>query len=119
MALRGNEVILAQGQTGNLTGSDLVNDGFQGVVVFTNINTATAATITVTISGKSPVGTDEYYTILTSAAYSTTGLNVIEIHPALTEAANVKASNCLPPTWRITVAITGTVDYDIAFAYIP
>jgi hypothetical protein len=117
---RALEFALATSQTGALTGSDQYNDGFPGCLVFININTATTAAMTVNIEGKSPVGTSEYYTILSSASLTATGLTVLEVYPGIGETANVSVSTVLPPTWRITVTGTsGTLDYDIAYAYIP
>lgn len=113
------EYSLVEGAVANFTGSDIYNDGFPGVVVFININTATDATITATVQGKSPVGTAEYYTIVASSALASTGLTAIRIYPGLPAAADATDNDVIPPTWRITVAITGTVDYDIAYAYLP
>lgn len=122
MGFRHREFALVLGADGNYTGSDLVNDGYLGVMVFLNINTIAAGNLTVTVEGKSPVGTDEYYTILDSAAITATGLTVLTIHPSVPSAANVDEQHALPVTWRITVAEGGTAgakNYDIGYVYLP
>lgn len=123
MALRHREFALVTGApSANYTGSDLVNDGYTGVLVFLNINTIAAGNITVDIEGKSPVGTNEYYTILTSAAITATGLTVLSIHPAILAAANLAAQAPIPATWRIRATIGGAAgakDFDIGYVYIP
>ncbi len=120
MGFRHREFALVLGATGAYTGSDLVNDGYRGVQVFLNINAISTSSVTITIEGKSPVGTDEYYTILESAAISATGLTVLTIYPTKPDNANVDEQDVLPVTWRITAAVGGgTQTYDIGYVYLP
>lgn len=118
--LRHREFILARDQTASLTGSDLVNDGYTGVIVFLYVNSASADNVTVTVQGKATVG-DAYYDILASAAVSAPGLTVLHIHPAIAPVANESEDLPLPPTWRINAAVGGggSIDYDVGYAYIP
>lgn len=69
---------------------------------FINV-TATAATPSVvfTIAGISPNGSTAY-TILASAAITTTGLTVLRVSPHLTAAANTIAKDMLPSALKIT-----------------
>lgn len=53
-----------------------------------------------TIAGMSPGGTA--YTILASAAITTTGLTVLRVHPELTAATNTIAKDVLPAALKIT-----------------
>lgn len=47
----------------------------------------------------------KYYTLLASAALTGTGTTRYRIYPGLTADANVVASDVLPRTWRVTVAV--------------
>ena len=91
-----------------VTSSDI---GLQanGLIIYVHVSaiTGTSPTLTVTVQGKSPVS-GQYYTILASAAITTTGLTVLRIHPALTAAANLTAADMPPPTLRVMTAIGGT-----------
>lgn len=127
--LRANEYMVVEGQgAADVTGSDNVNPGFLGVLVFININTitgssGTAESVTVTIEGLSPVGTDEYYTILASAVLTATGLTVLRVYPGLVAAANLTVNDVLPASWRVSSDVTTdgdqAYDVDIGFVYIP
>ena len=59
-----------------------------------------AAVVVFTIAGMSPGGTA--YTILASAAITTTGLTVLRVHPELTAATNTIAKDVLPAALKIT-----------------
>jgi hypothetical protein len=114
------EFSLVRGATEAYTGSDLMNDGYTGVLVFLNIDAIDESTVTVTIEGKSPVGTDEYYEILVSAAIASEGLTVLTVHPSVPSETNLAERLPLPVTWRITVAVGGgTQTYDVGYDYIP
>lgn len=126
--LRINEYNLISGATADVTGSDLINLGYGGVLVFVNINTitgssGTAESVTVTVEGKSPVGTNEYYTIIASSALVVTGLVVLEIYPGIAETANLSTNTVLPARWRISADVTTdgdqVYDYDLGYSYIP
>lgn len=113
-----NEYDLVKGATAAVTGSDLQNDGYRGVIVFVDATT-NGQNITVTIQGRSPTG--EYYDILVSAVEVGTGLATpLIVYPGVAAVANEKADQPLPPRWRINVAVgTGSYDYDVAYAYVP
>ena len=121
---RQNELMIVEGRTSgtNFTGSDMVNPGYTGVLVFLNVDAIATGNITVVIEGKSPVGTDEYYTLLTSAAIAATGLTVLTVYPGgIAETANLVTDDPLPATWRVraTIAGGGTRTYDLGAVYIP
>lgn len=118
---RTNEFVVVDGATGAFTSSDMQNLGYRGVLVFINVESVSVDSITVTVEGKSNVGSDEYYTILTSAAIGSAGLTVLEIYPGIAETANVSVNTVMPANWRITAAVGGggSYDYDIGFVYIP
>lgn len=120
-----NEFDLVRGETGDITGSDLQNDGYRGVIVFLDVTSVggTSPELTVTIQGRSPTGS--YYDILVGATVTATGLATpLIVYPSVAAVANEKEDQPLPPRWRINVdtdATTGdeTYDYDVAYAYVP
>lgn len=63
-----------------------------------------APALTVTILGKD-VASGKYITLLASAALAATGTTVLTVYPGLTAATNLVASNVLPSTWKVTVAV--------------
>lgn len=89
---------------------DFLNNGrASGVLVTINVATlsGTSPTLTVTLQGKDPVS-QTYYTILASAAISSTGFSRLTVYPALPATANVSANDILPVLWRVSYAIGGT-----------
>lgn len=81
----------------------------RGILLYVHVSaiSGTTPTLTVTLSGKSPVS-GQYHTVLASAAINATGLTVLKVYPGLTAAANSVASDVLPATWRVSTAIGGT-----------
>jgi len=73
------------------------------------------ASITVTIAGLSPEGAA--YTILASAAITSTGLTVLRVSPQLTAAANTIAKDMLPQALRVTSthANADSITYSVSF----
>lgn len=102
--------------------ADLTNYNARGVIVVIDVTSLNAVTpiITVTIQGKSSLGSD-YYTILAAAAISTVSVTVLRIYPGLTAVANLTASDVLPRIWRASVAVADAdaMDYSINAIYIP
>ncbi len=88
---------------------DLDATRHKGILLYINVTaiTGTTPTLAVTIQGKSPVS-GTYYTILTSASITTTGMTVLRVYPGLTAAANLVANDTLPCTYRLSSAIGGT-----------
>lgn len=70
--------------------------------------TGTTPTITVQIQGKDTIS-GLYFTVLSSAALSTTGLTVLTVCPGITVTANVSASDIVPGTVRANFVYGGTV----------
>lgn len=91
------------------TGFDMGAGCAKGILLYVHISaiTGTAPTLTVTLQGKSPVS-DQYHTVLASAALNATGLTILRVYPGLTAAANLVASDILPTTWRVISVIGGT-----------
>jgi hypothetical protein len=99
------------------TATATFNTGSCGGLFFINV-TATAATPSVvfTISGQDPVS-GASYTILTSAAITSTGLTVLRVHPQLSAAANTIAKDMLPAAVSVTAthADADSITYSVSF----
>ena len=89
--------------------ADQVNINGRGIQVGVNITAlgGTTPTATVTIQGKD-AASGVYYTLLQSAALSAAGFTLLTVYPGVAAAANVAASQVLPATWRVLVALGGT-----------
>lgn len=90
-------------------GSDQTNVNSRGVCVVVDITaiSGTSPTLTVTIQGKDGAS-GKYYTLLASAALTSTGTTALTVYPGVADTANVSASKPLPATWRVITAIGGT-----------
>lgn len=119
--------LLASGaRTASANSGDQVNNyavGIQAVIDITALNLPTTTTaapgtttttpappswsLTLKIEGKDPTS-GKYYTILSSAALSTTGTTVLTVYPGIAAASNVSASSVLPRVWRATVTASTT-----------
>jgi hypothetical protein len=87
----------------------------RGLLLFVNATVPGAApSITVFIEGKDEVS-GQYYTILQSAAITTTSFVVLKVFPGATPSNNVVANDVLPSTWRIRVthANTDPITYSV------
>lgn len=108
--------------SGTYVSGDQTNGGARGVKVYLNISAIGASvTVTATVQGKDPV-TNTYYTLLASAAKAATGFTVLTVYPGLTAAANTVASDVLPRTWNVSVAVvdtTGTPTFTVSCSYLP
>lgn len=93
----------------NGTSSQLNSGQTKGVKVVVDITaiTGTSPTLTVTIQGYDKAS-NAYYTLLTSAALSATGMTELTVYPGVTATSNVSVSDHLPEYWRVSYAIGGT-----------
>lgn len=107
-------LITHTGATVGVNGADQTTNVGSGALVFINITAITAGSLTVTLQGLARAS-GVYYTIIASAALTTTGLTVLRVYPGLTAAANLTVSDVLPVAWRVISAIaTGPVTATVA-----
>jgi hypothetical protein len=94
--------------------------GLRGLLLFVNVTAGTFGSITVTIQGKDPI-TGTYYNVLVSAAIVATGFTVLRVYPGLVAAANLTASDVLPDTIRVTVAVgnANSITYSVTGQFVP
>ena len=88
-----------------------------GGVFIINVTSVTATpSVVFTIAGLCP-SSSVAYTILESAAITTTGTTVLRIHPSLTAAANTIAKDVLPQAIKITAthADADSITYSVGF----
>jgi hypothetical protein len=95
--------------TTGASSADQTNLGGAGAQIGVNVTaiTGTTPSVTVIIEGKD-AASGTYYTLLSSAAITTTGFTLLSLHPGLTPAANTIANQVLPATWRVRTVIAGT-----------
>lgn len=120
---RGNieETILASAaRTASVNSADFVNYNARGLHLILNVS-ALAATpsITVSIQGKDAIS-GTYYNILTSAAITTTGINILKLYPGISAIPSQSASDILPRTWRVAVtnADADSITYSVSAALV-
>lgn len=83
--------------------------GVRGLHLVIDATAVTATpSVVFTIQGGDPVS-GKFYTLLVSAAITGTGTTVLRVYPGLTAAANLVASDVLPPKWRV-IATHGDAD---------
>jgi hypothetical protein len=101
-ALNENRTLYAAtARTATPTAVDQLNLFGRGVIVYVNVtNAAVAGSVTFVIEGKDPLS-GTYYTLLSSAALTTTGFRRFVVYPGYTASANVAANDVLPVTWRL------------------
>ena len=111
-------ITLTGDSTASINSNDQTNQNCKGITVFINV-AAITGTLTVTLQGKDPFS-NQYYTILASAALLATGPVQMTVYPALTAVTNLAGNSFLPSRWRVTTAIvTGPVTATIGAVLIP
>ncbi len=67
-----------------------------------DVTAGSTLSLTPTIDGLDTLS-GKWYNLLTGTALTATGTTVLRVYPGLTPAANVIASDFLPPTWRFVM----------------
>ena len=107
-------VLASAARDASVNSADFTKKGGRGLLVFFDISAISDDdTMQLTVEGKDPVGGD-YYQLLQSAAFSTAGLRVYEIHPEAAAAGGgvtAVAARFVPETFRctLTYALVGGV----------
>jgi hypothetical protein len=109
----GPSLTLVAAAAGTYTAPYDVNPTHRGAEVVINI-TAITGTLTVSVMGHDPVS-DTDFTLLSSAALSSTGETVLTVYPGATVTANVSANASIPNMWTVkAVSATGPVTATIS-----
>ena len=96
-------------RTATVASRDITNNFASGLHLVIDVTSVTATpSVVFTIQGKDALS-EKYYTILASAAITTTGTTVLKVFPAATAAANAAANDILPTTFRVN-AVHGDAD---------
>ena len=100
--------ILASAARTTLQSVTTVNSaGYRGVIIVIDVTLDPAlASITPSIEGVSTLGSDDYV-MLTGAAIAATGVTVLRVFPGAVAAANTKADDWLPTSWKFKMAVAG------------
>ena len=95
-------ILASAARTATQTSDDQRNARGRGIHLVIDVTAGAGFSITPIIEGKDPVS-GKYYTILTGAAITTTGTNVLKIYPGISANPNASANDILPKTWRVRV----------------
>ena len=103
------ELVSLVNATANINSKNITNGLYRGVTVYVNISaiSGTSPTLTVALQGYDPVS-QNYVTLLESAALAAVGISLLQIYPGIAVTANETASMALPNAWRIAVTLGGT-----------
>lgn len=104
----GNLVTLTAASAG-VNSAVQINNFYRGVQIGIDVTaiTGTSPTLTVTLEGVDPVN-GSTFTVLASAALSSTGYTTLTVFPGIAVTSNVSANTVLPFNWKIATAIGGT-----------
>lgn len=104
MSFKSTQVVYSSAaRTATPTVADTNTSKSAGIQFVIDVTAVTATpSVVPTISGVDPVS-GSLYTLLVGAAITATGTTVLQVHPDLTETANLKASALLPQLTRLTL----------------
>ena len=111
------EVLPSALRTADPTISSFTSRGCKGIVLVVNVtavDTEPVPSVTFTIKGKDSIS-GKTFTLLASAAVSTTGTKVYRVYPNLTASNNLIANDVLTETWTVTAVHgnAGDITYSI------
>lgn len=87
--------------------ANMTNYNHRGAQIGVNITQISASTtVQFAIQGLD-VASGQWYTLLTSATFSTVGFTLLTVYPGATVTSNVSVSTPLPRTWRVVATISG------------
>lgn len=111
---RGNEDAQASVVTVNaapastINSANITNWNQRGAQIGVNVTQISASTtIQIAIQGLD-VASGQWYTLLTSTAFGTTGFTLLTVYPGIAATANVAANAPLPRTFRIVATVAGS-----------
>ena len=99
-------VTLSAAGAGTVNGAQQVNYNGRGVQVGINLTTVTTCSVVFNVQNYDTVS-GQYYTLLSSAALTTTGFTNLQVYPGVTATANVSLSSVLSRFWRVQAVLTG------------
>ncbi len=102
MATNKSRVLMASAaRTATNNSGDIRNAVHRGCRVHIKVTAdPAAASVVFTIQGKDNISGD-YYTVLASAAVTSTGDTYLHVYPGIAAASNAAVSAVLPPYWRL------------------
>lgn len=102
-------VVSSAARTTSGQSSAIDNESAVGALFIVDVSSVsgTSPTLDVSIEAQDPAS-GAWVTIATMSTISTTGTNLLTIHPAVTESAGRKVSDVLPRRFRVAWTIAGT-----------
>ena len=112
---RNIEVLPSAARTATLNSDDLDCQG-RGVHVIIDVTVDPAlASVVPKIQGYDPTS-GKYYDLLVGVAITAVGTTVLKVYPGIAAAANVAASDVVPPVWRVRMehADADSITYSVS-----
>lgn len=98
-------------KTADANHSDIDNAGYNRVLMLAHVSSVDTSdadeTYEFKIQGKDPIS-GNYYDILSTGTFTSTGIQRLEVGAGLTEAGNSKSSNLIPGIFRVKLVTGGT-----------
>lgn len=103
------DVLTSSARTATTNSADQTNPHYKRVHVIFDVTVVSGTpSLTAAVQGKD-LTSGKYYTLVTGAAVTATGTQVLKVGPGFTVTANVSVADALPEVWRVTVT-HGTSD---------
>lgn len=109
-------LLASAARTATVSSPQVERRRYRGVHVVVTCTAATASpSVVFTVEGYNTV-TDAWYTLLTSAAVSSTSTIRLTVYPGCIASANTVANDALPEVWRVTAthADADSITYSVA-----
>ena len=102
------ELLPSLARTATTNSSQIENEEtYRGIRALINVtNVTTSGVVTVSVQGYDEVLAG-YFTYITSAALTASGITIVKVHPELIAVTNAVAQDFLTDKWRVAVTHTG------------
>lgn len=111
-------ILPSAARTATTASAEQGNTGYRGGHIIIDVTAVSGSpSLTFTVQGYDATS-GKTYTILASAAITSTGTTVLKVYPGLTAAANAAANDVLPDNWRVNVThgTSDSVTYSVGFS---
>lgn len=115
------EVLASAARTAAVTSDRYPSYGCRGLHLVIDVTAVTdTPSLTVTIQGYDELS-GKYYSLLVGTAITATGTTVLKVYPGIATLAGGAASDVLPNSWRVSIAVgdSDSATYSVAAHLIP
>lgn len=104
LSLLSSSARTATTSSAQIDSSDLTYKGVKAVIDITSVSTS--GSVSLVLEGYDET-LGKYFTLISSAALTSSGITVVNVHPDLTAVTNKIAQDFLTDKWKATVTHTG------------